>query len=229
MQPFDYNRYLKNNPLLKESAEETGDKSKETNPMAKRKDIINKVIQALKGMQYDASYDATLQMIRANKKLEKGGTLVVWIGQSPEARLSAKNSLDVEITYIDVETTKKYFGLVKNQTKKAKDLSDSEGKDIDLGSTMDDIPMEQSVNKIVDIVKKAEQKVGSVKESFMGPDTDIYEEAQNILDDILSERDWMEIADMTFEDALDTVKAYGHFGPKARAIAEKLVALAQNS
>jgi hypothetical protein len=69
----------------------------------------------------------------------------------------------------------------------------------------------------------------SVKESFMGPDTDAYEEAQNILDDILSERDWMEIADMTFEDALDTVEAYGHRGPKAQAIANKLVALAQNS
>lgn len=67
-----------------------------------------------------------------------------------------------------------------------------------------------------------------LKESFMGPDTDVYEEAQNILDDILSERDPMEIAGMTFEDALDTVETYGHSGPKAHAIAEKLVALAQN-
>lgn len=64
-----------------------------------------------------------------------------------------------------------------------------------------------------------------LKEIFMGPNTDVYEEAQNILDDILSERDWMEIADMTIEDALDTVEAYGHSGPKAQAIAEKLVAL----
>jgi hypothetical protein len=66
------------------------------------------------------------------------------------------------------------------------------------------------------------------KESFMGPDTDVYEEAQNILDDILSERDWMEIADMSFEDALDTVETYGHSGPKAQEIANKLVTLAQN-
>jgi len=68
-----------------------------------------------------------------------------------------------------------------------------------------------------------------LKESFIGPDTDVYEEAQNILDDILSERDWMEIQDMTFEDALDTVEAYGHIGPKARAIATKLVSLVQDT
>ena len=78
-------------------------------------------------------------------------------------------------------------------------------------------------------IPKAPPPPPSVKESFMGPDTDAYEEAQNILDDILSERDWMEIADMTFEDALDTVEAYGHRGQKAQDIANKLVALAQNS
>jgi len=68
-----------------------------------------------------------------------------------------------------------------------------------------------------------------LKESFEGFGTFVEREAQNILDDILSERDWMEIADMTFEDALDTVEAYNFRGPKAEAIANKLVALAQNS
>jgi hypothetical protein len=48
------------------------------------------------------------------------------------------------------------------------------------------------------------------------------EEASNILDDILGERDKEEVHGMSMEDALVTVKTYGHTGSKAKKIAEEL-------
>jgi hypothetical protein len=48
------------------------------------------------------------------------------------------------------------------------------------------------------------------------------EEASNILDDILGERDMEEVHGMSMEDALVTVKTYGHTGSKAKKIAEEL-------
>jgi hypothetical protein len=50
------------------------------------------------------------------------------------------------------------------------------------------------------------------------------EEASNILDDLLDERggDMEELHGMSIEDAMDTVKTYGHKGAKAKKIAEEL-------
>jgi hypothetical protein len=62
-----------------------------------------------------------------------------------------------------------------------------------------------------------------VNESAIDPE----QEAQDILDDILSERDPEELATMTMEDALETVEAYGHTGQDAKNIAAALHAIAE--
>jgi hypothetical protein len=51
------------------------------------------------------------------------------------------------------------------------------------------------------------------------------EEAQNILFDILEERDREEISLMTMEEAIETVKCYGHEGDLLNEIAEHLFLL----
>jgi hypothetical protein len=55
------------------------------------------------------------------------------------------------------------------------------------------------------------------------------QEAEDILDDILGERDMEEIHGMSMEDALDTVEAYGHSGSKAKKIAKELWSLCNES
>ena len=53
------------------------------------------------------------------------------------------------------------------------------------------------------------------------------DEASNILDDLLDERDgdMEELHGMSMEDALDTVETYGHSGSKAKKIAQELYSL----
>jgi hypothetical protein len=53
------------------------------------------------------------------------------------------------------------------------------------------------------------------------------EEAQNILDDILQEREPDELQGMTMEDAMETVKGYNHTGKEAEEIAKILHSLAE--
>jgi cytochrome P450 len=53
------------------------------------------------------------------------------------------------------------------------------------------------------------------------------QEAQDILDDILQEREPEELYGMTEQDALDTVLAYGHTEEEANTIANILHTLAQ--
>ena len=57
------------------------------------------------------------------------------------------------------------------------------------------------------------------------------DEASNILDDLLDERggDMEELHGMSIEDALDTVKTYGHTGSKAKKIAEELWGMCNES
>ena len=51
------------------------------------------------------------------------------------------------------------------------------------------------------------------------------QEAQNIMDDILEERDRFEVMNMSFEDALSTVECYGLKDPLATDIANWMVRL----
>ena len=53
------------------------------------------------------------------------------------------------------------------------------------------------------------------------------EEAQNILDDILQEREPDELQGMTMEDAMETVKGYNHTVKEAEEIAKILHSLAE--
>ncbi len=55
------------------------------------------------------------------------------------------------------------------------------------------------------------------------------DEAADILDDLLGERDMDELHGMSMEDALDTVEAYGHSGSKAKKIAKELYSLCNES
>jgi uncharacterized protein with PIN domain len=57
------------------------------------------------------------------------------------------------------------------------------------------------------------------------------DEASNILDDLLDERDgdMEELHGMSMEDALDTVETYGHSGSKAKKIAQELYSLCNES
>ena len=55
------------------------------------------------------------------------------------------------------------------------------------------------------------------------------DEASNILDDLLGERDMEELHGMSIEDALDTVETYGHSGSKAKKIAQELYSLCNES
>ena len=57
------------------------------------------------------------------------------------------------------------------------------------------------------------------------------DEASNILDDLLDERggDMEELHGMSIEDALETVKSYGHSGAKAKKIAEELFGMCNES
>lgn len=57
---------------------------------------------------------------------------------------------------------------------------------------------------------------------FLNESIDPKQEALNILDDIMQERDPEEIQGMTEEDALETVMAYGHEGKLAKKIARIL-------
>jgi len=177
MKPFDYNKYLKNNRLLKESI-----------------DTLQPTYSYFVRVVYNdypsigERTEAGAMMSFTNLVNKLGGTAK--LAQNKEQEFGYKC---FEVSGVDYDQ----LSMMWKKT--------------------------HSNNRW--IIEKEE----SMKESFMGPDTDVYEEAQNILDDILSERDWMEIADMTFEDALDTVEAYGHTGQKAEDIANKLIALAQNS
>jgi len=53
----------------------------------------------------------------------------------------------------------------------------------------------------------------------------VQEEAQNILSDILEERDRSELMFMSMEDAIATVECYGHEGNLLKEIAEHLISL----
>jgi hypothetical protein len=70
--------------------------------------------------------------------------------------LSDYSTLDASFTYYPIQVTKKFFGLYKSKERMMQDLSDEAGRNIDLGIGMFDIPVEDSVNKIVGLLQKAE-------------------------------------------------------------------------
>jgi len=157
MKQFDYNKYLKNNPLLKESINE-----------ATIRDLIKPLTSKLESMGYEVDVDPTFgfPMIKARKTLPDGSVLQMYV-QPSEDEIQKKigqpvvgETIDVEFNHWTREVVKRFFGLLKTKGDwDLKRLPDEAGRNIDLGTGMFDIPVEQSVTKVIDLLKKAEQKV----------------------------------------------------------------------
>ena len=160
MKPFDYNKYLKNNPLLKESINE-----------ATIKDLIKPLRSKLESMGYEVDVDPSFgfPLIEAFKTLPDGSILRMTVQPSDkeldQRRSSDKSgfndytTIDASFTLWTTKVTKKFFGLYKQKTRDMQNLPDEAGVNIDLGTGMFDIPVEDSVNRVIELLKKAEQKV----------------------------------------------------------------------
>jgi hypothetical protein len=190
MKPFDYEKFLKNNPLLKESINE-----------ATLKDLIKPLVAKLESMGYEVDSDPTpgFQTLEAYKTYPDESILRLFLMPSDKEvdqrrdmpddnrGLSDYTTLDVSFTYWPVKVTKKFFGLYKSKQRVMQDLPDEAGRNIDLGIGMFDIPVEDSVNRIIGVLKKAEQKVagGTPTRQMTGdPDTDFLGEAKEKEKDI---------------------------------------------
>jgi len=157
MKPFDYNKYLMNNPLLKESINE-----------ATIKDLFGPLAAKLESMGYDIDLDPTAgyKTLFAWKVMPDKSSLTVFVGPS-DVELAKRDfkgfdnfeTIDVSFNYYTTKVTKKLFGLYKSKERVGQHLSDEteEGKNIDLGRGMFDIPIEDSVNRVATLAKKAEQ------------------------------------------------------------------------
>ena len=158
MKQFDYNKYLKNNPLLKEVINE-----------ATVRDMIKPIRSKLESMGYEVDVDTSFgfPLIEAFKTLPDGSVLRMTV-QPSEDEIQKKidqpvvgETIDVTFTLWTTKVTKKLFGLYKQKTSNMQNLPDEAGINIDLGTGMFDIPVEQSVEKVISLLKKAEQKVGA--------------------------------------------------------------------
>ena len=132
------------------------------------KDLIKPLVSKLESMGYQVDYDTSFgfMQIEAFKTLPDGSILRMTVVPS-DAELQQKNyvgtsdrfsTIDVDFTHWTTQITKKLFGLYKQKTRVMKRLPDDEGNNIDLGTGMFDIPVEQSVDRIISLLKKAEDK-----------------------------------------------------------------------
>jgi hypothetical protein len=193
MKPFDYNKYLKNNPLLKESINE-----------ATVRDLIKPLTSKLESMGYEVDVDPSFgfPLIEAFKTLPDGSILRMTV-QPSEDEIQKKigqhvvgETIDVSFTLWTTKVTKKLFGLYKQKTRDMQNLPDEAGINIDLGTGMFDIPVEQSVTKVIDLLKKAEAKVGAAtptRQMTGDADTDFMGEGFNLfkkMKDYAGEQGW---------------------------------------
>jgi hypothetical protein len=177
MKPFDYNKYLNNNPLLKESINE-----------ATVRDLIKPLRSKLESMGYEVDVDSSFgfPLIEAFKTLPDGSILRMTV-QPSEDEIQKKidqpvagETIDASFTLWTTKVTKKLFGLYKQKSRHMQNLPDEAGINIDLGTGMFDIPVEQSVEKVISLLKKAEQKVGAgtpTRQMTGDPDVDFMGEA----------------------------------------------------
>jgi hypothetical protein len=141
------------------------------------KDLFGPLSAKLESMGYSVDIDSTAgyKTIFAYKVLPDGSSLTVFVGPS-EAELKTRDykgfdnfeTIDMSVKYYTDQITKKFFGLFKNKERVMQKLSDdTEGENIDLGRGMFEIPIDQSVVKVTDIVKKAEQKVSQMNSNSL--------------------------------------------------------------
>lgn len=132
------------------------------------KDLTKPLAAKLELMGYEIDYDSSFGFmnLEAFKTLPDGSILRMTLSPS-EGELQQKNyggisdefsTVDVRFTYWTPEITKKLFGLYKTKRLVGRNLPDEGSTNIDLGIGMFDIPIEQSVEKIISMVKNAEQK-----------------------------------------------------------------------
>lgn len=144
------------------------------------KEITGKLTSALESMGYEVEYEPSYYgypSIMADKPIGEGH-LRVWIQPSykelqsyrdkykddptgPTAKISY-STVDVEFVLWKPEVVKKFFGLFKSKKLTGRNFPEESGMDIDLGSGMFNIPIEDSVNRIIAVVKKGEQKAMSM-------------------------------------------------------------------
>jgi hypothetical protein len=141
------------------------------------KDLFGPLSAKLESMGYSVDIDSTggYKTIFAYKVLPDKSSLTVFVGPS-EAELKTRDykgfdnfeTIDMSVKYYTDQITKKFFGLFKNKERVMQKLSDdTEGENIDLGRGMFEIPIDQSVVKVTDIVKKAEQKVSQMNSNSL--------------------------------------------------------------
>ena len=121
------------------------------------------------GYEVDVDPSFGFPLIEAFKTLPDGSILRMTVEPSDkeldQRRSSDKSgfndytTIDVSFTLWTTQVTKKLFGLYKQKTRDMQNLPDEEGVNIDLGTGMFDIPVEDSVNRVIGLLKKAEQKV----------------------------------------------------------------------
>ena len=135
---------------------------------ASLKSLIKPLVTKLESIGYEVEYDSSFGFtnISGFKTLPNKSILRVSISPSDE-ELQQKNyggtadqfsTVDVSFTHWTPEVTKKLFGLYKSKELVGRHLPDESGTNIDLGTGMFDIPVDQSVEKIIAMVKKAEDK-----------------------------------------------------------------------
>ena len=136
------------------------------------KDLIQPLRSKLESMGYEVDVDPSFgfPLIEAFKTMPNGSILRMTV-QPSEDEIQKKigqpvlgETIDVSFTLWTTKVTKKLFGLYRQKSRDMQRLPDEAGINIDLGTGMFDIPVEQSVTKVLELLKKAEAKVEPMKE-----------------------------------------------------------------
>jgi len=131
------------------------------------RDLIKPLRSELESMGYEVDIDPSFgfPIIEAFKTLQDGSILRMTV-QPSEDEIQKKmdepvagETIDVSFTLWTTKVTNKLFGLYKQKSRDMQNLPDEAGINIDLGTGMFDIPVEQSIERIISLLKNAEQKV----------------------------------------------------------------------
>lgn len=158
------------------------------------KDLVQPLVAKLESMGFETEIDpyGGYKTLFAWKTFPNGNTLTVFVGPS-DYELNVRDykgfdefsTIDVSFKYYTTEITKKLFGLYKSKKRVMQALPDEGGREIDLGVGMFDIPIEDSVERIASLVRKAEQKVESGQLNKSEPINEAHKlDAEQILDRI---------------------------------------------
>jgi hypothetical protein len=156
------------------------------------KDLVQPLVAKLESMGFETEIDpyGGYKTLFAWKTFPNGNTLTVYVGPS-DYELNVRDykgfdefsTIDVSFKYYTTEITKKLFGLYKSKKRVMQALPDEGGREIDLGVGMFDIPIEDSVERIASLVRKAEQKVESGQLNKSEPINEAHKlDAEQILD-----------------------------------------------